>query len=111
MGPSTMNYAHSPIAITIATPAKTVVAVGVELVSVASRTASARPMRTISSTALQGRFPLLRHDPVGGSSGRSVCIRRGTGKLGAREPPSSRRGRCIYRAEARRGAEGRSAGW
>ena len=59
MGPSTMNYAHSPIAITIATPAKTVVAVGVELVSVASRTASARPMRTIPSTALQGRFPLL----------------------------------------------------
>src|SRR5215469_8861487 len=43
IGPSTMNCAHSPIAITIATPAKTVVAVSVELVSVASRTAS-RPM-------------------------------------------------------------------
>src|SRR6516164_8157317 len=32
----------------------------------------ARPMRTIPSSALQGRFQLLRHDPVGGSSGRSV---------------------------------------
>src|SRR5690349_18193308 len=29
-------------------------------------------------------------------SGGRECIHRGTGKLGAREPPSSRRGRCIY---------------
>src|SRR5580692_938875 len=36
------------------------------------RTPRARPMRTIPSSALQGRFQLLRHDPVGGSSGRSV---------------------------------------
>src|SRR5436305_10481730 len=48
MGPTTMNCAHSPIAITIATPAKTVVAVSVELVSVASRTAS----RPIANSAL-----------------------------------------------------------
>ena len=47
-GPSTMNCAHSPIAITIATPAKTVVAVSVELVDVASRTAS----RPIANSAL-----------------------------------------------------------
>src|SRR5215471_2621825 len=32
----------------------------------------ARPMRTIPSSTFQGRFQLLRHDPVGGSSGRSV---------------------------------------
>src|SRR5258708_9435890 len=37
-------------------------------------------------------------------SGGRWCIHRGTGKLGAREPPSSRPGRCIYRAEVRRGA-------
>src|SRR5262245_10608041 len=43
-----MNCAHSPIAITIATPAKTVVAVSVELVSVASGTAS----RPIANNAL-----------------------------------------------------------
>src|SRR6185369_3663608 len=30
-------------------------------------------------------------------------IHRSAGKLGAREPPSSGRGRCIYRAEVRRG--------
>src|SRR5258706_11172839 len=29
-------------------------------------------MRTIPSSTFQGRFQLLRHDPVGGSSGRSV---------------------------------------
>src|SRR5690348_4948124 len=38
------------------------------------------------------------------------CIHRGTGKLGAREPPSSRRGRCIYRAEVRRGCGGKERG-
>src|SRR5712691_1892700 len=32
----------------------------------------ARPMRTIPSSNLPGCFQLLRHDPVGGSSGRSV---------------------------------------
>src|SRR5258706_13232041 len=36
------------------------------------RTPRARPMRTIPSSTFQGRFRLLRHDPVGGSSGRSV---------------------------------------
>src|SRR6266487_4322586 len=36
------------------------------------RTPLARPMRTTSSSISQGRFRLLRHDPVGGSSGRSV---------------------------------------
>src|SRR6202522_769128 len=35
-------------------------------------------------------------------------MHRGAGKLGAREPPSSRRGRCIYRVEAPSGAEGRA---
>ena len=57
MGPTTMNCAHSPIAITIATPAKTVVAVSVELVSVASRTAS-RPM---ANSALVGRVHAVAH--------------------------------------------------
>ena len=37
-----------------------------------SRWPRARPMRTIPSSTFQGRFQLLRHDPVGGSSGRSV---------------------------------------
>src|ERR1700722_11360039 len=50
IGPSTMNCAHSPTAITIATPAKTVVAVNVELVSVASRTAS-RPIANSARAA------------------------------------------------------------
>src|SRR6516162_319992 len=36
------------------------------------RTSRARPMRTIPSSTFQGCFQLLRHDPVGGSSGRSV---------------------------------------
>src|SRR6516225_4505198 len=36
------------------------------------RTLRAQPMRTIPSSTFQGRFQLLRHDPVGGSSGRSV---------------------------------------
>src|SRR5215510_12303804 len=36
------------------------------------RTPRARPMRTIPSSTFQGRFQLLRHDRVGGSSGRSV---------------------------------------
>src|SRR5215469_15006291 len=36
------------------------------------RTTRARPMRTVPSSAFQGRFQLLRHDRVGGSSGRSV---------------------------------------
>src|SRR5690348_11604346 len=36
------------------------------------RTPRARPMRAISSSTFQGRFQLPRHDPVGGSSGRSI---------------------------------------
>src|SRR5215469_10449438 len=36
------------------------------------RTPRARPIRTIPSSTFQGRFRLLRHDPVSGSSGRSV---------------------------------------
>src|SRR3954451_9033785 len=36
------------------------------------RTSRARPIPTIPSSAFQGRFQLPRHDPVGGSSGRSV---------------------------------------
>src|SRR4051812_16466058 len=36
------------------------------------RTPRARPMRTMRIVNLQGRFQLLRRDPVGGSSGRSV---------------------------------------
>src|SRR5579863_5986965 len=47
------------------------------------RTPRARPMRTIPSATFQGRFQLLRHDPVGGSSGRSVVHtprRRETGR-------------------------------
>ncbi len=48
IGPSTMNCARSPIAITIATPAKAAVAVSVELVSVAGRTAG----RPVANSAL-----------------------------------------------------------
>src|SRR5580693_2976574 len=36
------------------------------------RTPRARPVRTIPSSTFQGRFQLPRHDPVFGSSGRSV---------------------------------------
>src|SRR5499427_11041005 len=36
------------------------------------RTPRARPMRTIPSSTFQGHFQLLRRDPMGGSSGRSV---------------------------------------
>src|SRR6266487_749258 len=36
------------------------------------RAPRARPMRTVPSSAFQGRFQLLRRGPVGGSSGRSV---------------------------------------
>src|SRR6266700_4800926 len=36
------------------------------------RTPRARPMQTIPSSNLPGRFQLLRHDPALGSSGRSV---------------------------------------
>src|SRR5258705_2085884 len=36
------------------------------------RTPRARLTRTTSSSISQGRFRLLQHDPVGGSSGRSV---------------------------------------
>jgi hypothetical protein len=39
--------------------------------------------RTVPSSTFQGRFQLLRHDPVGGSSGRSVMHtprRRETGR-------------------------------
>src|SRR6185312_11757723 len=36
------------------------------------RTPRARPVRTTSSSISQGGFQLLRHDRVGGSSGRSV---------------------------------------
>src|SRR5262252_9229648 len=36
------------------------------------RTPRARPVRMIPWATFQGRFQLLRHDPVGGSSGRSV---------------------------------------
>jgi hypothetical protein len=36
------------------------------------RTPRARPMRTIPSSTFQGRFQLPRHDPVGGSPGRSI---------------------------------------
>src|ERR1700689_2623318 len=47
------------------------------------RTPRARPMRTIPSSTFQDRSQLLRHDPVGGSSGRSVVHtprRRETGR-------------------------------
>src|SRR5215468_6241788 len=36
------------------------------------RAPRARPVRTIPWVTFQGRFQLVRHDPVGGSSGRSV---------------------------------------
>src|SRR2546430_10291195 len=36
------------------------------------RTPRARPVRTIPWVTFQGRFQLVRHDRVGGSSGRSV---------------------------------------
>src|SRR5260370_41532733 len=55
-----------------------------------------QPSRVVSSCCGTVRWA----DRPGGR----YCIHRGTGKLGAREPPSSRPGRCIYRAEVRRGA-------
>src|SRR6185437_8905510 len=36
------------------------------------RTPRARPVRTVPWVTFQGRFQLVRHDPVGGSSGRSA---------------------------------------
>jgi len=59
MGPVTMNCAHSPIAITIAAPAKTVVAVSAELVSVAGRTAS-RPMANSALVAARACVRRIR---------------------------------------------------
>src|SRR6266567_3914618 len=47
------------------------------------RTPRARPMRTIPPSTFQGRVRLPRHDPAGGSSGRSVMHtprRRETGR-------------------------------
>src|SRR5919204_2693571 len=50
------------------------------------RTPRARPMRTIPSSTFQGRYQLLRHDPVGGSSG--AVGRAYTAALGNRAPAS-----------------------
>src|SRR5215472_12570748 len=67
------------------------------------RTPRARPMRTIPSSTFQGRFQLLRHDRVGGSSGRSVMDtprRRETGRPRAAQFAP----RAVYiPAEVRRG--------
>src|SRR5262249_24992889 len=46
----------------------------------------ARPMRTIPSSTFQGCFQLLRHDPVGGSSGAVGSAY--TAALGNRAPAS-----------------------
>src|SRR5919199_965156 len=81
------------------------------------RTPRARPIRTIPSAAFQGRFQLPRHDPVGGSAGRSVVHT-------PREPgnwaPASRpvrgvggvytgRRYDVVRTEGAQGGDGRSA--
>src|SRR5579863_380981 len=58
-GPSTMNCAHSPIAIMMATPARTAVAAGVERVSVAGRTAS-RPMANSALVAARACVRRIR---------------------------------------------------
>ena len=60
-----------------------------------------QPFRVVSSC----HGAIRRWDRPGGR----WCIPRGAGKLGAREPPSSPPGRCIYRAEGRRDAEGKGA--
>src|SRR5580700_10544067 len=60
---------------------------------------------------LPGSFQLLRHGPVGGSSGRSVVH---TPRHWETERPRAAQFApwAVYiPAEARRGAEGRSAGW
>src|SRR5215472_8726962 len=46
------------------------------------RTPRARPVRTVPSSTFQGRFQLLRHDRVGGSSGRSVVHTPRRGETG-----------------------------
>src|SRR6266851_2679276 len=70
------------------------------------RTPRARPMRTIPSSAFQGRSRLLRRGPVGGSSGRSVVHtprHRETGRPRAAQFAP----RAVYiPGGGRRGAEG-----
>src|SRR6266487_973664 len=73
------------------------------------RAPRARPMRTVPSSAFQGRFQLLRRGPVGGSSGRSVVHTPRHWETG-RPRAAQFALRAVYiPAEARRGAEGRSA--
>ena len=64
MGPSRMNCAHLPIAIKIATPAKTVLTVSVELVSVASRTTS-KPIANSPLVAARACAAHPLDDPCG----------------------------------------------
>src|SRR4030088_3098600 len=68
------------------------------------RTPLARPMRTTSSSISQGRFRLLRHDPVGGSSGRSVVHTprdRETGRADGRRAAYHRRAPVGHDPEQR----------
>src|SRR6516162_1098669 len=75
------------------------------------RTPRARPMRTIPSSTFQGRFQLLRHDRVGGSSGRSVVHTPRHWETGRPRAAQFASWAVYIPAEVRRGAGGRSAGW
>src|SRR5262249_747988 len=75
------------------------------------RTPRARPMRTIPSSTFQGRFQLLLHDPVGGSSGRSVVHTPRHWETGRPRAAQFASWAVYIPAEVRRGAGGRSAGW
>src|SRR5262252_4256262 len=79
------------------------------------RTPRARPMRTIPSSTFQGRFQLLRHDRVGGSSGRSVVHTPRRGETG-RPRAAQFAPRAVYipgggvvREEGARDGDSRSA--
>src|SRR5262249_33809310 len=75
------------------------------------RTPRARPMRTIPSSTFHGRFQLLRHDPVGGSSGRSVVHTPRHWETGRPRAAQFALWAVYIPAEVGRGAGGRSAGW
>src|SRR5215831_4070364 len=76
------------------------------------RAPRARPVRTIPWVTFQGRFQLLRHDPVGGSSGRSVVH---TPRHGETECPRAAQFApwAVYIPGRRDDVvrEGRCAGW
>src|SRR4051794_41242792 len=92
-----MNCAHSPIAITIATPAKTAVAAGVERVSVASRTAS-RPTANSALVAAKACVRRLRLTTPGAGKFAKTKRRGVFEKKKPNSPPPPRGGGLPKRA-------------